>query len=422
MSAANTDKLLKVGKPGTATTLSSPGHTSGGTSITVGSTTNWPTDTGVAFAIDRAELVAGEEVQIPGTYTEWIGVVSGATTITDMVLSGDSPNSDQTYASGSLTRVYIPVSATRENKLVEWGLTHADQDGTLKAGAVDVAGVIASDLITNTQMATAVKPETNFAETTFDFVASGCVWSGDAYGSTRVASMTAGVVYIGGRRVVVSAVTSRTFTASKDVYVDVDNTGTLTYTDTTTNAASPALAANSIRLAIIVVGASNIAAVGSVNQGEASKVLPIASSIPYAVTDSLGNLICPRDPNRRILGYRQVIATTTTGAGVEETIGACVVPFIAPTGRKVKVSGTANLYSIGVAGELQLYIKESTTYLATAKRIPAAINNPQETSVTFVGTPSAGLHTYTLNYDATTNNVGTEASATAPTFLLVELA
>lgn len=148
MSAANTDKLLKVGKPGTATTLSSPGHTSGGTSITVGSTTNWPTDTGVAFAIDRAELVAGEEVQIPGTYTEWIGVVSGATTITDMVLSGDSPNSDQTYASGSLTRVYIPVSATRENKLVEWGLTHADQDGTLKAGAVDVAGVLASNVVT----------------------------------------------------------------------------------------------------------------------------------------------------------------------------------------------------------------------------------------------------------------------------------
>jgi len=148
MSAANTDKILKVGKPGTATTLSSPGHTSGGTSITVGSTTNWPTDTGVAFAIDRAELVAGEEVQIPGTYTEWIGVVSGATTITDMVISGDSPNSDQNYASGSLTRVYIPVSATRENKLVEWGLTHADQDGTLKAGAVDNVAVIADDIIT----------------------------------------------------------------------------------------------------------------------------------------------------------------------------------------------------------------------------------------------------------------------------------
>ena len=115
MPALNTDKLLQVGKPGTATTLASPGHTIGGTSITVGSTTNWPTATAVAFAIDRAELVGGQEVQIPGTYTEWIGVVTGATTIGSMTISSDSPNSDQNYSAGSLTRVYIPVSATREN-------------------------------------------------------------------------------------------------------------------------------------------------------------------------------------------------------------------------------------------------------------------------------------------------------------------
>ena len=148
MPALNSDKLLQVGKPGTATTLASPGHTIGGTSITVGSTTNWPTATAVAFAIDRAELVGGQEVQIPGTYTEWIGVVTGATTIGSMTISSDSPNSDQNYSAGSLTRVYIPVSATRENKIVEWGLVHADQDGTLKADAVDVTAVIKDAVIT----------------------------------------------------------------------------------------------------------------------------------------------------------------------------------------------------------------------------------------------------------------------------------
>ena len=148
MPALNTDLLLQVGKPGTATTLASPGHTTGGTSITVGSTTNWPTATAVAFAIDRAELVGGQEVQIPGTYTEWVGVVTGATTIGSMTISSDSPNSDQNYSAGSLTRVYIPVSATRENKLVEWGLVHADQDGTLKADAVDVTAVIKDAVIT----------------------------------------------------------------------------------------------------------------------------------------------------------------------------------------------------------------------------------------------------------------------------------
>ena len=130
------DYFFKVGKPGTATTLSSPGYTTGDTSITVGSTANWPTTTKVAFAIDRAEIIAGEEVQIAGTYTEWTGQVTGATTIGSMVLSSDSPNSDQNYTAGSLTRVYIPVSATRENKLVEGILQHSNQDGTLITQAV----------------------------------------------------------------------------------------------------------------------------------------------------------------------------------------------------------------------------------------------------------------------------------------------
>ena len=130
------DYFLKVGKPGSATTLSAPGYTTGATTITVGSTANWPTDTKVAFAIDRAEIVAGEEVQIAGTYTEWTGQVTGATTIGSMALSSDSPNSDQNYAAGSLTRVYIPVSATRENNLIDGILEHANQDGTLITQAV----------------------------------------------------------------------------------------------------------------------------------------------------------------------------------------------------------------------------------------------------------------------------------------------
>lgn len=130
MAAATTDKLMKVGTPGTATTLASPGHTIGGTSITVGSTTNWPTDTQVAFAIDRVTLNGTEEVQVAGSYTEWTGIVTSGTTIGSMSLSSYSPNSDQNYSAGSLTRVYIPVSATRENEIVEWGDVEHNLDGT----------------------------------------------------------------------------------------------------------------------------------------------------------------------------------------------------------------------------------------------------------------------------------------------------
>ena len=176
----------------------------------------------------------------------------------------------------------------------------------------------------------------------FDHVNSGMVWSGDSYASTRNASMTSGVMYINGRRLTATAVTSRTFTASKDTYIDAsdngDGTVLLTYTEVANNAASPALAANNVRIGIIVTGASNIANAGSVNQGEEDKVLPIASSVPYAVTDSLGNLICPRDPSRKLLGYRQVDANKTTASLTPVQIVGLSVPVIVPLGRKIKIS------------------------------------------------------------------------------------
>lgn len=121
---------MKVGSPGTATTLSVPGYTVGDTSITVGSTSNWSTDTGVAFAIDQAQVVNGVEVQVPGTYNEYVGTVASGTSVTNV--SWATGSGDRNYSAGALTRVYIPVSATRENRIVDWGLAHANQDGTLK--------------------------------------------------------------------------------------------------------------------------------------------------------------------------------------------------------------------------------------------------------------------------------------------------
>jgi hypothetical protein len=72
----------------------------------------------------------------------------------------------------------------------------------------------------------------------FDYVASGLVWTADAAGSTRNASMTSGVIYILGKRLTLAAVTARAFTASKDTYIDVsdngDGTGLITYNEVPT--------------------------------------------------------------------------------------------------------------------------------------------------------------------------------------------
>lgn len=316
------------------------------------------------------------------------------------------------------------VAATDWNMNTKGLLVSHDQDGTLKAGAVDVAGVIASDLITNTQMATAVKPETNFTETTFDFVASGCVWTADAAGSTLLASMTAGVVYISGRRVAVSAVNNRAFTASKDTYIDVGIDGTVDYATETNNAASTALAASHLRLGIIVTGASSIANAGSVNQGQEGKVLPIASSIPYMVTDSLGNLICPRDPNRKILGYRQIVGNVTFTTIAQVTGLTC--PVIVPTGRKVKVTAYVGASTNPAVSSVEYTLWDGVvnagTKLVRWRELHAIAGNSVAVHPEATVTPTSASKTYNLGGVVDTNTETVNASATEVAWIKVELA
>lgn len=131
MAASNTDYFMKVGRA-TASTLSSPGYTTGNTSINIGSTTNWPTDTGVTFAIDEVD---GTGARISGTYNVFRGVVSGSTQITSLVYAGGDPN--RNYVAGATTRVYILVSAYRDNKFTDGILAQHKQSGAHGAITAD---------------------------------------------------------------------------------------------------------------------------------------------------------------------------------------------------------------------------------------------------------------------------------------------
>ena len=123
MAAAATDLLQEV-SIASATTLDSPGYTIGDTSITVVSVSTWPTATGITFAMDEVDAAG---VQVAGTYNEYVGVKASATSITNI---SHQNGTNQNYTAGATTRVYIPVSAERENRIVEWGLTEHEQDGT----------------------------------------------------------------------------------------------------------------------------------------------------------------------------------------------------------------------------------------------------------------------------------------------------
>ena len=110
----------------------------------------------------------------------------------------------------------------------------------------------------------------------YAFVASGCVWTADAPGSTRAASMSAGTVVIGGLLYSVGAITAHTFTASSDTYVDINisaGAAQVVFTTVANNTISPALVSSgtvytTIRNAVVVTTASAITStILSINQG-----------------------------------------------------------------------------------------------------------------------------------------------------------
>lgn len=139
MAASTTDLLTKVGDPGTATTLSAPGYTTGGTSINVGSTTHFPSTTAFVFAIDEVETVGGEEVRVAGTYNTYLGIVTSGTQISSVTwLAGDG---DRDYAAGAGTRVYITTASAWANRLIDGLSVEHNKDGTHSAVTADSIAV-----------------------------------------------------------------------------------------------------------------------------------------------------------------------------------------------------------------------------------------------------------------------------------------
>lgn len=275
-------------------------------------------------------------------------------------------------------------------------------------------------------------PVTRDSEMGFDFIASNTgVITADSVGVNKNASITSITGYIGGMRVVAPASTARTYTASKDTYIDClnnnDGTGTLVFTEVTNNAASPALSANSFRVGIVVTGATTIAAVGSINQGQETKVLPIGSSIPYQVTDSLGNLICPRDPQRKVLGYRANIAGAATASATDVQLLGVTVPVIVPLGRKVEIELVGLGYNNNVNDGVLATIWEGTVGAGTQLNTGGYEKNSVSPSTSnlhtsAVRTPSTASVTYNFGWHAATAGTGNiNASASTPNFIKVKL-
>jgi hypothetical protein len=231
-----------------------------------------------------------------------------------------------------------------------------------------------------------------------NFVANGCVWS---TGLGLAGSATAGTVWINGVEYSVPSVSAHTFGASNDTYVDYTAGSGLVYTAVSNNAASPTLAANSVRLAIIVAGAS---ALSSINQGQFNVTAPVASSVIYSVSDSLGNIIYPINPNPGLIGYAQITANITTQSttaiqapGLSTTVS---VPnsvtnlIITCDGGNFTVgSGAKNIYLSLWRGAVGSGIQIGGTQVTQL-----TANYSVSMSIHGVDRPPAGANTYNVGY------------------------
>ena len=142
MPASPQDKFKKVGA-NTVTSLAAPGKNLGATSINVGSTTNYPTDTGLVIGI---RIVDSNGNAMPGTYTEWNGMYDSPTSLT--IENTPVYGTDQVYGAGATTQVFLMVSSSLHNQMIDGLLVSHDQDGKLKAGAISNSNMLANNTVT----------------------------------------------------------------------------------------------------------------------------------------------------------------------------------------------------------------------------------------------------------------------------------
>lgn len=332
------------------------------------------------------------------TAVDFAGYVSGSNLIIDTIAPGYVDTRGSLVGDIVVIRPTTFWSDTMANVLAQ---SHND-DGSLKADSIT----------SEVPFVDAVDPVKRGSEALYDFVVpGGAVLAGLGYGSTLTASLSVGVCYINSFRQIIAAIATRTYTASKDTYVDAlynaSGTATIVYTEATNNAASPALAANSILLGIVISGAANILNVGSINQGQFDKLLPIASSVPYTFTDSGGNLICPRDSARKYIGWRKIPAVGfSTSSTTQTQVTGLTCPVIVPTvGRKVEVIfSSPYLYNQNAGNEAIVGIWKGTVGSGTC------IGGCRNTS----GTANEGAPGNGLGYDepatiSQTYNIGMNA-------------
>lgn len=216
------------------------------------------------------------------------------------------------------------------------------------------------------------------------------------------------VFYLNGQRYSGTSIANKTYTASKDTYVDITAISggavTVAYTEVANGAAAPALSANYLRIAKVVTSGAAI------------------TSVLQTGWDSLGNPYRNTVPNPTSIGTASR-TTTMSGFSAENTMTSVVV-LVPATSREIAVKiAVPQVYSSIDGDRFTIKLKEDGTVIQQYyARAPLTHGWSGSVDVQKAA-PSAGSHTYsaTIERDAGTGTLTCYAAATSPMQITVDL-
>jgi hypothetical protein len=120
------------------------------------------------------------------------------------------------------------------------------------------------------------------------------------------------------------------------------------------------------------------------------------------------------------LGYAQVVATQAT-ISVEVALTGLSVTVRVVGSRRIRVSQQTFAGSPSVTPQtVTINIKEGTTFLMQSNVTLSTAGANQTVYSAVILTPTAGMHNYFLSMSTTAGTISNVASATFPSFILVE--
>lgn len=280
---------------------------------------------------------------------------------------------------------------------------------------------IAAKALDGSVLADSANPEVRQRRTLANYVVSGLTIATSA---TLSSTVLAGTAYINGKEVLPAAF-PKSFTASKDTYVDLKDDGTYAFVEVVNNAPSGMTLAlntdgsNAMRIAKVVTSATAV-----------TGVFQSTFTAGWYGIDFIGNQVYNRSPNPTVIGLGVLTSTFSTTSTTPLQITSLSAPVVTPvTGRNLKITAyCGSLYSATGQARLHLTLWDGPvntgTQLNYAAPATSAASTPQTVSVVAYVSPAGGLskvYNLSAHTEIGANACVLESSVSQPVYITVEI-